>query len=310
MREMKDIRFFQRIKTKRPVLLAAWPGMGNVALGSIDYLRRVLGATPIIEIDMSEYTGPDAVVVNSGVANLPQLPRSIFYYTSRPEIVFFESEAQLGGGDGVVLMQKVLDLALELNIQRIYTAAAFPLAVSHREASTVFGVTNKPELRNWLTGFGVGLMEGGQISGLNGLLLGYAARRGIEGICLLATMPIYAVNLPNPKGSKSIIEVLCRMLGFKVDMTEIDRCISEMDQRMEMIEEKMREVFSGMEREEEPLKFAKTEIPKHIMQKIDQLFVEAREDKQKAYILKEELDRWDLYKDYEDRFLDLFKENQ
>ena len=33
-------------------------------------------------------------------------------------------------------------------------------------------------------------------------------------------------------------------------------------------------------------------------------------DKAKAIVLKRELDRWDLYKLYEDRFLDLFKESQ
>ncbi|MBI4974838.1 MAG: hypothetical protein HZC19_03435 [Candidatus Omnitrophica bacterium] len=46
------------------------------------------------------------------------------------------------------------------------------------------------------------------------------------------------------------------------------------------------------------------------MEKIEKLFLEAKQDKKKASVLKRELDRWDLYKLYEDRFLDLFKENQ
>lgn len=291
--------------------MAGWPGMGNIALGSVDYLRRNLRAIPFARIDMSEYSSPDSIVVNGGVAHLPKFPKSVFYYTSRPEIVFFESEVQLGGGVGAALIREVLDMAQELNIQRIYTGAAFPLAVSYKDAPVVFGAANESNLKDWLAGFDVRLMEGGQISGLNGLLLGYAAQRKMEGVCLLATLPLYAANLPNPKPSKAIIETLSRMLGFKVDMAEIDQSINGMDQRMEMIEEKMREVFAGMRgQEEKPLKFEKTKIPKHIMEKIERLFEEAKEDKQKAYILKEELDRWDLYNDYEDRFLDLFKENQ
>ena len=46
------------------------------------------------------------------------------------------------------------------------------------------------------------------------------------------------------------------------------------------------------------------------MEKIEKLFREAKTDKAKAILLKKELDRWDLYKLYEDRFLDLFKESQ
>ncbi len=40
---------------------------------------------------------------------------------------------------------------------------------------------------------------------------------------------------------------------------------------------------------------------------IEQLFDQAGRDRANAYELKRELDRLDLYKEYEDRFLDLFK---
>jgi hypothetical protein len=41
--------------------------------------------------------------------------------------------------------------------------------------------------------------------------------------------------------------------------------------------------------------------------RIEQLFTQAREDRAKAYELKRELDRLDVFREYEDRFLDLFK---
>jgi len=40
---------------------------------------------------------------------------------------------------------------------------------------------------------------------------------------------------------------------------------------------------------------------------IEQLFEQAGRDRSNAYELKRELDRLGLYKEYEDRFLDLFK---
>jgi hypothetical protein len=42
-------------------------------------------------------------------------------------------------------------------------------------------------------------------------------------------------------------------------------------------------------------------------ERIERLFAEVEKDKTKAYELKQVLDQMDLFKDYEDRFLDLFK---
>lgn len=42
-------------------------------------------------------------------------------------------------------------------------------------------------------------------------------------------------------------------------------------------------------------------------QRIERLFVEAKDDRSKAYELKSELDRLQAFADYEERFLDLFK---
>ena len=40
---------------------------------------------------------------------------------------------------------------------------------------------------------------------------------------------------------------------------------------------------------------------------IEQLFEQASKDRSKAYELKRELDRLEVFPEYEDRFLDLFK---
>ena len=42
-------------------------------------------------------------------------------------------------------------------------------------------------------------------------------------------------------------------------------------------------------------------------ERIEKLFEIARDDRSRAYELKQELDRLDVFADYENRFLDLFK---
>jgi len=52
-----------------------------------------------------------------------------------------------------------------------------------------------------------------------------------------------------------------------------------------------------------------TKLPVSVKERIEKLFEESRRDISKASELKVELDKWNVYKEYEDRFLDLFRKN-
>ena len=306
---MEEIKIYKKIDFVNPVMVAGWPGMGSVALGVVDYLRKKLGAVKFAEVRIDPLSMLDSVIVEEGVAALPQAPQNTFYYIEKSNLIVFEGEAQLPGQGGIALLNKVLDLASQLKVQRIYTGAAFALPISYKQSPEVYGAVNKKGLVDTLKKFGVRPMEGGHVSGLNGMILGFATQRNIEGICLLATMPQYAISLPNPKASGAIIEILMKMLKFEIDLNELGEYIKDMDEKMAVIEDKVKDVLV-IEKEEPESPPAEKKIPAYIMEKIEKLFHDAKTDKAKAIILKKELDRWDLYKLYEDRFLDLFKESQ
>ena len=307
---MSEIKIYTEIETKEPTMIAGWPGMGNVALGAVNYIRRKLKTRLFAEIEASQFFIPEAIIIKDGMAKLPDLPRSAFYCSHDSGLIIFESDAQVSGHDGLHLINLIVNFARDLNVSKIFTGAAFPMPISHREDSTIHGVANRKRLRDWLTQYRVKIMERGQISGLNGLILGYAEKRDIDAACLLATMPNYAISFPNPKASKAIVSILGEMLNISLDMTELDTFSREMDTRMEAIEAKIQEMFPMAAKEKRVENIDEKEVPKYIMEKIDKLFGEAKIDKGKAYDLKEELDRWELFKFYEDRFLDLFKEDQ
>ena len=312
----EDIRDTMREAT----LLAGWPGMGQVGLGAIHYLRTHLDALPFAEVDSSEYFTPEEVVVDDGLVKFPDMPSNTFYYCRNPDIVIFESEAQIQGTGGINMMNKILDLAEQLNIRTFFTGAAFAMPISHKESVRVFGVANQKSLRDSLIPHGVEIMDKGQISGLNGLLLGFAGLRDIQAACLLATMPHYAMQMHNPKASREIVQVLRKLLRIDVDMREIDRTAHQMDESMAKIEDQMQNIFSNQmqnifskqkaaEDEEGWKKVEDDRVPEYVMQRIDRLFRAVQSDRStdKAAELKKELDRWNLYNLYEDRFLELFR---
>jgi len=306
---MEDLKIYKNIVVSNPVMIAGWPGMGNVALGAVDYLKNTLKAERFAEITVDPLTILDSVVVEEGLAKLPPGPQNTFYYAKKQDLIIFEGEAQIHGQAGIEILRKVLNVAAQFKVKRIYTGAAFPLPVSHKELPEVYGAVNENSLKAVLNRFGITAMDSGHISGLNGLMLGFAHEKKIEAICLLATMPQYAISLPNPKASGAIIETLERMVNFNVDLKGLSDYIKDMDEKMAVIEDKVKDVMTT-EKEEGEGPAVDKKPPAYIMDKIEKLFREAEADKSKAIILKKELDRWDLYKLYEDRFLDLFKNNQ
>lgn len=305
-----NIKFYRNIDVVNPIMISAWPGMGNVALGTADYIRRKLKAVRFAEIKTDPLASLDAVDVRGGLARLPKTPLSTFYYSKNPDMIIFEGEVQLPGRSGIELLNKVLGVASDFKVSRIFTAAAFPMPISYRDVSEVYGVANKELLRDYLRDLGVKVMDGGHISGLNGLMLGFAAKKGIDAVCLLATMPQYAISLPNPKASSVIIETLNKILNTSIDVQELNGYIKDMEERMAIIEDKVKDAISIEEDIPESQPHHEKSIPGYVMERIERLFAEAKGDRNKASSLKRELDRWDLYPQYEDRFLDLFKENQ
>jgi predicted ATP-grasp superfamily ATP-dependent carboligase len=314
------MHIFKNVKFETaPLMLASWPGMGNVGIISTDYLRSKMNAKVLAEIDMSTYFIPDSIIVEDGLAELPELPRSIIYYSQNPDILIFESNAQISGKNGIAIVKSIVQLAAEYNVQKIFTAAAFSQNLSHNTPPNVLGAFNTKSMLEEFKGLGVNPMPNGYIAGLNGIMLGIAANYNIDAGCLLGTIPSFASNLSYPKASLEIIKIFQKILNIEVDTKELEETIALVDTQFTEIEERIREYYPDVMDDEDEEEFEQweelydfddvddEEVPRYIMDKIERLFDEVKKDHGKATILKKELDRWKLYELYEHRFLAIFK---
>jgi uncharacterized protein len=304
------MKMFEKISFPAPpIMIAAWPGMGNVGIIATDYLRRKLDAKIFAEIDMSPYFIPDSIIVKDGIAQLPEIPSSIFHYSLNPSVIIFESNAQIGGRDGISIIKTILDVAKEFKVSRIYTAAALVHPMTYQTPSQVLVACGSPGHLELLMKNGVVPMPDGYIAGLNGLLLGVAASHNIESACFLGTMPSYASNMMYPKASLEIVKIFNTVLSTPIDLSELEASVAEMDQQFATIEERIRQIFpQSADGDEEMSGIEDEKVPHYIMEKIEKLFEKAKTDRRAATELKEELDRWNLYELYENRFLDLFED--
>lgn len=232
------VKLHARPKLNSPVMLAAWPGIGNVAMIVATYLEKKLGFKELGEVKAFHFFDPIGVIVRDNVVESPQFPQSIFYYwknkAGKGDIILFIGESQ-PASKGYELANCVLDLGLNFQVKRVYTCAAALTRIHHTEQPGVWGVATSRELSEDLTRYGLVQRGNLQISGLNGLLLGVAKERGIDGVCLLGEVPVYATRIQNPMAALAVLNVLAEMLGVKVDMDELAQLAMEAREKMKEV---------------------------------------------------------------------------
>ncbi len=232
------VKLYARPKLNSPIMLAAWPGIGNVSIIVATYLERKLDFKRLAEIDASYFFDPIGVVVKDNVVEAPQFPRSKFYYWKNKgggsDIILFIGDDQPAAKE-YELANCVLDVGLSFQVKRIYTCAAALTRIHHTEQPRVWGVATSQQVAEDLKEYD--LVERGnlQIAGLNGLLLGVAKERSIEGICLLGEVPGYATRIQNPMAALAILEVLAKMLSIEIDTNELAQLANETKERMRQV---------------------------------------------------------------------------
>lgn len=218
------VRWYEDIRPRRCEMIAAWPGVGDVALILADYVRSKLGAIEVADIDPTAFFNATGVLVRENVIEEPQFPQSKFYYWKNPgrgkDLVIFIGDEQ-PASKSYELANLVLDVARKLMVKRVYTFAAALVKMHHSEQPRVWAAATEEKLLKEATKHDVILRGTVQIAGLNGLFLGVAKERHVPGICLLGESPMYATRIPNPKAALAIARVFTGLFGVPIDLTEL-----------------------------------------------------------------------------------------
>ena len=212
-----------RPKLTSPVMLAAWPGVGHVAMIVADYLLRKLPFKELGEIQAPYFFDPIGVVARDNVVEAPQFPQSRFYYYKtgvEHDLILFIGDDQ-PGSKVYELAGGVLDVGLRFGISKVITCAAALTRIHFTEQPRVWGVATTAEMTGLLERYDLVHRGNLQIAGLNGLLLGVAREKAIDGICLLGEVPAHTSRIENPMAALAILRVLAAMLGVEVDTTEL-----------------------------------------------------------------------------------------
>lgn len=303
-------------------LVAAWPGLGQVATTAAVYLLAKLRMHQVAEFPARDLFELDSVDVSGGLLRAARLPRSRLFLWRNPtagrDIVVFLGEAQPPVGR-LALCQRLLAGARSLGVRRVLTFAAMASDMEPSAPSRVYGVASDGAGLDDLKRHEVALLPQGQISGLNGVLLAAAAEAGLPAVGLLGEMPAIAPQLACPNASAAVLRAFRGLAGLSLDLGELDEYGRSMQNQLAALYEQVKKALQErgpVPGEPPPVppepapsspRPAQTMLADEDAERVEKLFQQARGDRGKAFELKKELDRLGVFARYEDRFLDLFE---
>ena len=248
------IKLYREPELEKPIMFVSWPGIGNIGIIAANTLKGILKAEEFGEIESWDFFYPRKVSIRDGLLEDLEFPSNKFYYErlEKKDLIFFVGEEQPTEGGGMYargekayqMANLVLEVSLKFDCQRIYTSGACISPIHHQMKPRVCAVVSSENLirevkkyPNTILMSEIGVRgEGeGTITGLNGLLLALAKKRGLETICLMGEIPdwLSGASFPYPKASKSVLEVFAEILGIRIDFSFLNKMEAQVEEIIE-----------------------------------------------------------------------------
>jgi hypothetical protein len=248
------IKLYKKPKLENPTMFVGWPGIGNIGMIAVNTLKSIVRGEECGEIESWDFFYPRKVSIREGLLEDLEFPSNKFYYQrlEKKDLIFFIGEEQptqggrlyASGEKAYKMANLVLDVGLRFGCQRVYTSGACVSPIHHQMKPRVCAVMSSEglveEVKKYQNTILMSEIEGrkesaGVITGLNGLLLAVAKKRGLESICLMGEIPdwLSGVSLPYPKASKSVLEVFAEILGIRMDLSFLDKMEGQIEEIIE-----------------------------------------------------------------------------
>ena len=244
-------KVFEVPKATNPVLVCGLPGSGYVGKLAADHLVSSFRLKRVAEFSSSTFP-PQVNVKEDGTVDPP---RGELYFAAAKRnrgLFVFTADAQPTTSEGEYeLSDSVVKFAKRCGVRRVYTLAAY-ITGSFSKSPKVYGTGTSKEIVGELADNGVTLMKDGGISGMNGLLIGVAALRGLEGACLLGETSGYVVDAG---ASKAVLELLSRILDLPIDTSKLEEKAEETGKvisQLQAMADQAREATPQPSREQRP----------------------------------------------------------
>jgi uncharacterized protein (TIGR00162 family) len=222
---------------RSPYLICGLPGTGYVGKIAVDHLIQELNAKRLADIFSTSFP-PQVMIRPDGVAEL--MKNTVFYskaaVSSSNDVLLFTGDSQPTSPESEYLLaEQILDIAAKFSTKKVFTLAASVTGV-FVDKPRVFGTATDSDIVKTFSGKNILTMDSGSIVGMNGLIIGIAKLRGMQGTCLLGETSGYVVDA---KASKSILESLLSVVEITIDITNLEKKAKDTERLIQIMQQQL-----------------------------------------------------------------------
>lgn len=228
------IKTFSSPSLSNPKLICGLPGSGYVGKLAIDFLIDKLNATRFADIYSNSFP-PQVSIQSDGTVDLV---KNSLYHCKTPnfDLILLTGDVQPVSAEGEYeLAEEIINICKKLGVSQIITLAAY-ITGKFSDSPKVFGASTSTTINEFLLKKEIFGMNQGNITGMNGVIIGTAKKQLIDGVCLLGETSGYVVDA---KASKSVLDSLCKLIGLTLDMSELEKRAQETEEIIKALQSQM-----------------------------------------------------------------------
>lgn len=213
---------------RNPVLVAAFEGWNDASEAASDaavWLVQHFDATAVAGIDPEEFINfqehRPRIQLTDGVTRQLQWPGNEFYAATVPGadrdlVVLLGIEPSMRWR---TFCDAIIEAATELECSQIVTFGSLLADAPHTREPSVTGISPDPDLSRRLE-LAPSTYEGP--TGIVGVLQDACRRQDIPAVSLWVPVPHYIATPPNPVAIRALLSRFDRLVGFSLDLSELD----------------------------------------------------------------------------------------
>jgi uncharacterized protein len=214
-----EIKEFKKFKSKNPVIIQGFPGIGMIGTISAAYLSEKLNMKLVGGITSSQFPPISAIHDYKPVS-----PARVYASEEHDLIVLF-SEFVIPANIVYHLTEEILRYAKAKKAKIIYSLAGI---MSQAPTNKIHGIASDEKIAKLLKKNGVELIKEGATQGVSGLLIAECASKGFPAANILTE-----TNAPmDPASAALLLDKLSEVIGLDIDTRELRKEGKEIEEKM------------------------------------------------------------------------------
>ena len=218
---MIKVVVLHEVRAKDAIAVSGFPGMGLVGKTVADFLIKTLNARPVARIYSTKFPA-QLVIRSNAIADLNRVDIYFANHNGKPLFIVTSDTQPIHDEDQHELSYRVAKYLANCGVRELIATAAFVTEVIVEKRRVFVTGSDEQVMRKYIDAGAEPLNEG-VVTGMNGVIVGWAAAFDIEAVCLLGETwrSIVELNYVDYGAAKTIVDLIARVWNMKLETLEL-----------------------------------------------------------------------------------------